>query len=206
MNLKQIAITIAALGYQLPLLASTPSGVFIKNIRYNGTGCPAYSVSKNLSRDAKAFTLTFSDYIAEVGPGVSRREARKNCQVTVDLDFPMGWQYAVMSFDYRGFASLDRGVVAEQGVSYYFQGQGYTGRSSSRLRGEFDDDWQFRDRIGLDTYVWSPCGEKRALNINSYIKVKNRNRRNKRAEGIIGTDSMDGQITQQYGLTWRRCY
>ena len=57
MNLKLIAITIAAIGYQLPALASAPSGVYIKNIRYNGTGCPAYTVSKNLSPDAKAFTL-----------------------------------------------------------------------------------------------------------------------------------------------------
>ena len=201
MNFKSISTIIFGLGLSQAILASTPSGVYIKDVKYNGTGCPRYSVEQSLAPDSKAFTLTFSDYIAEAGPGISLRDGRKNCQITVDLDFPAGWQYALMSFDYRGFAYLDKGVQAEQGVSYYFQGQGYTGRSKSKLNGVFDDDWQFSDRIGLNAYVWSPCGEKRALNINSYIKVKVENKkRNRNAEGIIGTDSIDGQIKHHWGI------
>ena len=161
MNLKLIMGSLLAASYQLPALAAAPSGVYIKKISATTEQAVLPILSVRTYREMpRPLPLLFSDYVAEVGPGVSRRESRKNCQVTVDLDFPMGWQYAVMSFDYRGFASLDRGIEAEQGVSYYFQGQGYTGRSRSRIRGEFDDDWQFRDRIGLDTYVWSPCGEK----------------------------------------------
>ena len=59
MNLKLIMGSLLAASYQLPALAAAPSGVYIKKYPHNGTGCPSYSVGKDLSRDTKAFTLTF---------------------------------------------------------------------------------------------------------------------------------------------------
>lgn len=188
-------------------LASSPSDVYIKSISYNGSGCPKYSVNENLSSDKKAFTLTFSEYIAEAGPGLSLRDGRKNCQVTLDLNVPQGWQFSVGTFDYRGFVYLEnKSVRATHNTSYYFQGQGRTGRFSQSMKGFKDDYYQYREQVGLESLVWSSCNASRALNINTSISVKNyKKKKNPDAEGIIGTDSLDGSIKQIWGIRWRRC-
>lgn len=185
------------------LLAQAPSTVTIRSITHNGSGCPIGSVAQNIAPDNKAFTLTFSDYIAEVGPGIDLRESRKNCQLTVDLQFPQGYQYAIASFDYRGYASLDRGVEGTQKSSYYFQGMGQTGSFQSTFRGVMDKDFQFRDSVALESVVWSPCGASRALNINTQVRLSNRSNANGR--GLMTIDSIDGAVVHKYGLMWRRC-
>jgi hypothetical protein len=46
----------------------------------------------------------------------------------------------------------------------------------------------------------------RALNLNTKIRVANTNTAYyPEARGFITNDSIDGQITQVFGLTWRRC-
>ena len=116
MNLKTITKLAASVsllaGLSSTASASVPSGdVYIKKISYNGSGCPRNSVNKNVSSDKKAFTLTFSEYIAEAGPGLSLRDGRKNCQVTVDLKVPQGWQFSIGTFDYRGFVYLENSGI-----------------------------------------------------------------------------------------------
>src|SRR5690349_18333294 len=60
------------------------SEVYIKSISAAGTGCADQSTfSTNLSDDRKAFTLTFSEFIAEIGPGIPLSSARKNCSITL---------------------------------------------------------------------------------------------------------------------------
>ena len=95
-----------------PVEAPNPGEVYIQDITYNGSGCPIGTVAENVSDDNQAFTLTFSDYIAEAGPGVSIRDGRRNCQVTLDLHVPQGWQFSLASFDYRGYVFLDEGMQA----------------------------------------------------------------------------------------------
>lgn len=185
------------------LFAQAPNTVRIRNIMYNGSGCPIGSVGQNIAPDFKAFTLTFSDYIAEIGPGIPLSDARKNCQLTLDMYFPQGWQFAIATFDYRGYVTLDTRVQATQSSAYYFQGQGQTGRFSTNFSGPVDRDYQFRDTIGLTSLVWSPCGATRALNINTQVRLNNRS--NPNGSGLITTDSIDGQIIHKYGLQWRRC-
>lgn len=185
------------------LFAQAPNTVQIRNIMYNGSGCPLGTVAKNVAPDYKAFTLIFSEYIAEIGPGIPLSSARRNCQITLDMYFPQGWQFAIASFDYRGYVTADAGVTGTQSSAYYFQGQGQTGRFSSNFNGPIDRDYQFRDTIGLTSLVWSPCGASRALNINTQVRLNNR--LNPNGSGLITTDSIDGQIVHKYGLQWRRC-
>jgi len=193
----------AALLATSTLFAQAPSTVTIRSITHNGSGCPIGSVAQNIASDNKAFTLTFSDYIAEVGPDVSLKESRKNCQLTIDLQFPQGYQFAVATFDYRGYASLDRGVEGTQKSSYYFQGMGKTGSFSTTYRGVKDGDFQFRDTVPMESVIWSPCGASRALNINTQVRVSNRS--NSRGRGLMTIDSIDGAVVHKYGLMWRRC-
>ncbi len=180
--------------------------VEIKSITYNGSGCPIGTVAENLAPDKQAFTLTFSDYIAEAGPDFVLSDGRKNCQLTLDLALPQGWQVSIASFDYRGFAFLDEGIMATYRTRYYFQGRPRSAPISRRAFGFFDDDFEFREEIDFESLVWSPCGAVRALNVNTSVSVRNLDKNTyPDAEGVIGTDSIDGQITQVWGISWRRC-
>ena len=182
------------------LAVSAPEYVKFRNISYNGTGCPLGTVSKNISLDRQAFTLAFSDYVAETGPGISRRDGYRNCIVSIDLYFPGGWQWAVTKFDYRGYASLDKSILGTQKTRYWFQGHPH-GEAESVIVGPYDDDYHFTDYV--ETHTWSPCGATRALNINSDIRLNNR--RNRWGSGLMTLDSLDGSVSWEFGIAWRPC-
>lgn len=189
----------------IPVLAPSEP-ITIERIQYNGTGCPLGTVAQNVSDDKQAFTLTFSEFFAEAGPGISLAQGRKNCIATVTLNIPAGWQYSVANFYYRGFMQLDEGIKAEHSVDYSFEGQGRTNRFASTMSGPYESDYVYSDSVGLATTVWSPCGVSRALNLNTKIRVSNTSSASyPEARGFITNDSIDGQITQVFGLTWRRC-
>ncbi|MCX6102193.1 MAG: DUF4360 domain-containing protein [Proteobacteria bacterium] len=182
-------------------LGPDPSSVRINGISYAGSGCPAGSVSQNLSEDAKAFTLLFDSYVAETGPGMPLSLARKNCQVVVDLRFPQGWSYSLFTVDYRGYARLESGTSGQQVSSYYFQGQPKTGNLRTTYYGPAERDYQIRDTLGLDALVWSPCGANRALNMNTQVRVTAPSQR----RALMTIDSIDGELKHIYGVKWRRC-
>jgi len=181
-----------------------PNQVFIRNITANGSGCPIGSVGSDISPDAKAFTLTFSDYQAEMGPGIPLSESRKNCQVSVAMNIPQGWSYTLLKVDYRGFATLDPGVIGQQRSTYYFQGA--SGRTNSgslftNMYGPYSKDFIVSDDIEIQDLVWSPCGVTRSLNINTEVRLQGP----RGSRGYITQDSIDGELTQTYLISWRRC-
>jgi hypothetical protein len=184
--------------------ADAPSYVRIRNITWNGTGCPLGTTAANVSPDLQAFTLIFSQFAAEVGPGVSLRDKTKFCQVNLDLDFPAGWSYTVFTADYRGYASLDNGVYGTLDSTYYFQGDARQAHLTTAIRGAYDSDYLVRDTLGVDAYVWSPCGAQRSLNIKSQATLSAGPNRN--ARGLLTVDSIDGQFRQIYRLSWTRCH
>jgi hypothetical protein len=76
-----------------------------------------------ISDDRSIVTLIFDSYIASTGPGIALTEQRKNCQLNVDIQYPGGFQYSVLSADYRGYASIQKGVTGTLKSTYYFSGQ-----------------------------------------------------------------------------------
>ncbi len=182
--------------------ADAPTYVRVRSISYAGSGCPAGSVAQNISPDRMAFTLLFDQYIAEIGPGIPLANSRRNCQILTDLDFPQGWSYSVLTVDYRGYANLEAGVTGQQQSAYYFQGSSTTARLATTFNGPTARDYQIRDTLGLSAVVWSPCGAQRALNINTQVRLSSASRF---AQGMLTTDSIDGQVKQIYGFQWRRC-
>lgn len=185
---------------QFPL---APADLTIKDMTYNGSGCPIGTIANTISDDKKAFTLLFDSFIAEAGPGISLRDSRKNCQVTMDLDYPDGWTFALATFDYRGYMFLDDDVEARQSANYYFQGEAANITRADTVKGFADEDYHFRDVIPVDALMWAPCDKKRALNVNTSINVNNRKARSN--SGLITVDSKDGQFAAYHALVWRKC-
>ncbi len=181
---------------------SGPGYVRVRSISYAGSGCPAGSVSTNVSPDGGSFSLMWDQFDAEAGPGVALSAGRKNCQLALDLDFPSGWSYAVKSVDHRGFVSLESGTTATLTTGYYFQGQATTARLSTSFYGPASKDYLVRDTLGSTAQVWSPCGSPRALNINVQARVSSTSRA---GSGLITLESPVGGTLGGMTLEWQRC-
>lgn len=204
--LAPLAVLTSAPAFATVIAPSEP--ILIENITYKGTGCADESTaSVNISEDKQAFTVTFSEFAAQTGPLLSPLEGRKNCNLTIDLDIPAGWQFSIASFNFRGYMELDKGIVAEHSATYFLQGDAKQLKFASKNQGPFFDEYVYTDNVGIASTVWSRCGVKRALNVNTAINVRNTNKTKfPEAQGFIINDSIDGQIVQQvYGLTWRQC-
>ncbi|MGI5375154.1 DUF4360 domain-containing protein [Streptomyces sp. CA-251387] len=193
--------------------ASSPSGGFddpppdkiiIKVATVNGSGCPQGTTAVAVSEDNTAFTVTYSDYLAQVGGNSDPTAFRKNCQLNLVVHVPQGFTYAIASADYRGFASLQPGASAIQRASYYFQGSPNTAYRNHPYSGPLNDNWQATDSTDWAQLVWAPCGVQRNFNINTELRVSAGTSSPDKVS-FMTMDSTDGDISTVYHLAWKEC-
>ncbi|TKX19998.1 hypothetical protein C1H76_7882 [Elsinoe australis] len=182
--------------------APDPTQVQITGLTYGGTGCPQGTVASVISADRTYMTLIFDSYVASLAPGVAVTENRKNCQLNVGLHYPGGFQYSIFSADYRGYAALDKGVTGTQKSTYYFSGQTQQTSTETTFTGPMSKDYLINDQAESTSAIWSPCGAEGLLNINSQVRLTSTD---KKASGLLTTDSVDAKITQKLYLSWRKC-
>ncbi|RFS83209.1 DUF4360 domain-containing protein [Actinomadura spongiicola] len=181
-----------------------PEGVTIEIATVMGSGCPQDTAAVALSKDAEAFTITYSKYLAQVGGASPPTDERKNCQINLRVHVPQGFTYAVSKVDYRGFANLQPGATATQIASYYFQGDTSTRHHATEFKGPHKKFWQTTDLVPLAALVWSPCGEQRNFNINTQLLVDVGTSDDSKVS-YINMDSTDGDINTTYHYSWKRC-
>jgi hypothetical protein len=179
-----------------PEAAPAPDGVAIEVVTVNGSGCPAGTATATPTRNG--FTLNFTGYTAVSGPGAAPTDFRKNCQFSIGVTKPDGWQFAVQRATYGGFAWLAEGGTAIQRASYYFQGASATVTTSHELSGPLLDEWQTTDVPGAENLAYSPCDEDRNLNINTEVRAGAGNSAED-AYNLIHLNSAN------FRLNWRRC-
>lgn len=105
------------------LLASTLSASLyaadfkLQNIRVGGTGCPSELTQIILAPDASSASLIFSQFESRVpntdpNPKVQKNISTLNCNIFVDVKIPSGIKLdsIEVSYDMRGFVTLDRGI------------------------------------------------------------------------------------------------
>ncbi|GAA2115364.1 DUF4360 domain-containing protein [Streptomyces synnematoformans] len=170
----------------------------------NGSGCSAGTAAVAANADNTAFTVTYSDYLAAAGAGASPLDFRKNCQLSLVLDVPSGFTYAIQSVDYRGYAYLADGASGLEQASYYHMGSPETTTSSKGFEGPYDDNWQVTDSKEWAELVWAPCGEQRNFNINTELRVY-RGSSDHRATSLMTMDSTDSAVSTEYHLAWKEC-
>ena len=182
-----------------------PDHITIDVVTVNGSGCPAGTAAVAVSPDNKAFTVTYSEYMAQVGVGAKPTDFRKNCQLNLRVNVPQGFTYGIAQADYRGFGHLERGATGTERANYYFQGMSQTAYKSHTWKGPFSDDWQATDTVEVSAIVYHPCGEKRNLNINTELRVNAGTSDPKTTTSFMSMDSTDGSIETIYRFAWKRC-
>ncbi|MFE2262943.1 DUF4360 domain-containing protein [Streptomyces griseosporeus] len=181
-----------------------PDKIVIKVATVNGSGCPQGTTAVAVSEDNTAFTVTYSDYLAQAGGNSDPTAFRKNCQLSLVVHVPGGFTYAIASADYRGFASLQPGATSAQRASYYFQGSPQTASRNHPLSGPYNDNWQATDETDWAQLVWAPCGVQRNFNINTELRV-NAGTSSPGKVSFMTMDSTDGDISTVYHLAWKEC-
>lgn len=186
--------------------SSTPpsSAVTIDVETVNGSGCPAGTAAVAVSPDNTAFTVTYSNYLAQVGVGSKPTDRRKNCQLGLRVHVPQGFTYAVERADYRGFAHLEPGATGLEKANYYFQGLSRTVPVSHPLSGPYDDDWQNTDETDSASLVYAPCGEERNFNINTELRVA-AGTSDPSKNSFMTMDSTDNSVQTVYHFAWKQC-
>ncbi|MEU3508421.1 DUF4360 domain-containing protein [Streptomyces longwoodensis] len=181
-----------------------PDKIVINLATVNGSGCPAGTTAVAVSEDNTAFTVTYSDYLAQAGGTSDPTAFRRNCQLNLVVHVPQGFTYAVASADYRGFAALQPGATGLRRASYYFQGSSQTAYKSHTFTGALNDNWQATDTTDWAQLVWAPCGVQRNFNINTELRVTAGSQSPGKVS-FMTMDSTDGDISTVYHLAWKDC-
>ncbi|GCB49720.1 DUF4360 domain-containing protein [Streptomyces sp. NL15-2K] len=181
-----------------------PDKIVIKVATVNGSGCPQGTTAVAVSEDNTAFTVTYSDYLAQAGGDSDPTASRRNCQLSLIVHVPQGFTYAIASADYRGYAMLQPGASAVQRASYYFQGSSGTVYKTHNFAGAYNDNWQATDTTDWAQLVYAPCGVQRNFNINTELRV-NAGTQSPGKVSFMTMDSTDGDISTTYHMAWKEC-
>jgi hypothetical protein len=204
MKFAATALIATTLATTIPVLqagAPDKSKTYIEGITYGGSGCNQGTVASSISEDLTTFTLIFDEFIAETGAGKSIKDSRKNCQVNVDLRYPEGWSYSIVSVDYRGFVSIPAGTTATQTSNYYFSGEQQQSSYKSVFTGPYENNYLVSDKIATSAVVWSPCGKVIQGNVNAAVSISG----DRTKSALMTVDSIDGKVEQKFGIQWRQC-
>jgi hypothetical protein len=189
-----------------PVISGPPTDRIVIDVTtVNGSGCPMGTAAVAVSPDNTAFTVTYSDYLAQVGVGAAPIDFRKNCQLNLIVHVPQGFTYAIAQADYRGFASLAAGATAVERANYYFQGSAHTAFVQHRFSGALRDDWHTTDITDIAALVFAPCGELRNFNINTELRVNAGTSNPHTTTSFITMDSTDGAVDTIYHFAWEQC-
>jgi uncharacterized protein DUF4360 len=129
--------------------------------------------------------VIFDSYTVEVFPDKPRE--RKNCALSFDLSFPSGYSCSLGTVNYRGAASLDKGVKGYLTATYFFSGVRTQTSLTTSFRGPVQEkDYIVSDAFSLQSAVRSPCGAQAPLTLNTAIQL---DAGKSKGRGELSTDS-----------------
>jgi hypothetical protein len=170
-----------------PALANT---VEILGADYGGNGCPGGSASVSVSPDGQELSILFDKFAAL---GNNAAERRKNCNLSIPIKVPQGFQISLYDADYRGYVAPS--TTGRLRAEYFFAGQ--RGPVFSRtFRGE--TDYNVRDKLATVANVWSRCGDSLNMRVNASMTAS--------GQGMATVDSFDlAHRGLVYHIKYRKC-
>ncbi|RDA88926.1 hypothetical protein CP532_5524 [Ophiocordyceps camponoti-leonardi (nom. inval.)] len=198
--LSNILLGLAAAVPQYGDLSGPPKRFTIRNVSLIGSGCPSGTAHVQVDRSGTIFEASFSAYQVQTGPTVPASEWRKNCKLSLNLDYDPGFQFRLVGTDMSGFASIPDGIGGQCVNSFSFAGDNgdrieYIVRFQGRNSGRFD----LHSTPGLSS--WSSCESNTSiLNLNTACELEPSNHR-----ALIAVDEVSGKLTVKCAIQWQRC-
>lgn len=159
----------------------------MKERTFENQGCPPGSYSVITSPDGAAVSVLFDKFTAEVAEGGGA--SRISCGMEIPLKLPDGYALAVYNVDYRGYARLAPRQAGVLAVNYGMGGRNRDRRSGRAIRGAYDGEYMFTDRLGGSALRNTGCGGTAVLNFNASLTVMSRG---DGARASMTLDTIDG--------------
>lgn len=103
-------------GVSTTIRGEEPEYVKIKGVSVLGTGCPAGTADVQVDATGTLFEVTFSAYEVETGPGTMPSDWRKNCKLTINLEFTSGFQYVFQPMAWTNSALTPKGFLLSKPI------------------------------------------------------------------------------------------
>ncbi|TYK51393.1 DUF4360 domain-containing protein [Actinomadura decatromicini] len=183
--------------------AHDPIQFTVKVGTVTGSGCPKDTVWA-AARDDGKLTVNYTDYLAQAGGSSRPVDARKNCQLSLQLTAPQDVTYAISSSYHPIWATLESGANATLKFGHYFQGLPGNGMVAQTLNGPHDDDWRVAYQEPADKLLFQPCGEQRSLVLTTELRV-DKGTSDPSKTSFVSMDSLSDGPRILYELTWKNC-
>jgi hypothetical protein len=182
-----------------------PGTVTVSLVAMNGTGCRGGTGSVSISPDNTSLLATHGEFSVQAGGDARPTDARRQCQMAIDIRPPAGYQYALRRADNEGFVDLADGAFAQLRTTSYFAGTSEQPTLSRRFDGPLTDNWQTSAEVPVAALVYSRCNmeESRLFNIKTSLLVQRG--ADPTVTSFFALTSGDGVANLLIGLAWRRC-
>jgi hypothetical protein len=78
---------------------AAPRNLHVKGVSVLGSGCPYGSADVFANPSNTALEIRLSEYVVRTGPGTMASDWRKNCKLTLNLEYDAGFQYGALERD-----------------------------------------------------------------------------------------------------------
>jgi hypothetical protein len=172
-----------------------PNDVWIESVQAFGVGCSTpNSILTDIAPDKKSFIVIFKDMVLE-NPGGSAVKTT-NCQASVQIHVPNGWQVSVATINTRGYAFLEQGIKAKNSNKHFFAGDPFAYVAHTQMVGPYDDFYDFTEQI--PSVVWSKCGASALFGINTTLLLNAKGNKN-------GSAFFNATSQKVMHMQWQQC-
>jgi hypothetical protein len=171
--------------------------------RTEDKGCPAGSYSIVTSPDGSSISVLFDKFAVE-GNEANGGFSRISCAMEIPLHLPDGYSLGVYKADYRGYARLEQRQRAELQVDYGVGERNRGRRFRKEVKGVYDGDYAFNERLGGGILKRVGCGDAAVLNFTASLTLMSKKGS---TTGQMVLDSVDGSPAGGlvFGLDLRKC-
>ncbi|KAM7206373.1 secreted protein [Naviculisporaceae sp. PSN 640] len=178
---------------------AAPKSLKVISFSVFGSGCPYETADVRADPSNTALDISLSDYVVQSGPGVAASEWRKNCKITLNLEYDAGFSLSTLTTDLRGYAIIPSDTKGQCQNLVYFSGESSKASYGVTLPGGYEGAFSLRS--SPDVEVWSPCGGSTAiLNVNTMCSISSTEKR-----GLIAVDRISNKLSVRVALNWKNC-
>ena len=148
------------------------------------------------------FIPPHSAYTAQVGVGALPTDIRKNCQLSLLINVPQGFTFAIAHADYAGTADLATGAIGTHTTNYYLQASSANNYVTHTFTGPMSRPWAVTATAAA--LVYAPCGTSDILNVNTELRVNDTGA----TPGSLSTMAMtysSGNVNSFFHFSWQQC-